>query len=69
VIDETHDPKASSWVPGADAHPDFPVQNLPLGMFSTSGTPPRAGVAIGDHVLDLTAAAAWRCGTGQARRG
>jgi fumarylacetoacetase len=57
VIDETHDPKASSWVPAADVHPDFPVQNLPLGMFSTSGTPPRAGVAIGDHVLDLTAAA------------
>jgi fumarylacetoacetase len=57
VIDETHDPHASSWVPGADVHPDFPVQNLPLGMFSTSGTSPRAGVAIGDHVLDLTAAA------------
>ncbi len=32
---------------------DFPLQNLPYGVFSTAGTPPRVGVAIGDHVLDL----------------
>ena len=57
MIDETHDPKAGSWVPGADAHPDFPVQNLPLGIYSTAGGAPRPGVAIGDHVLDLGGAA------------
>lgn len=63
MIDETHDSKASSWVPGADLHPDFPVQNLPLGIFSTAGTAARAGIAIGDHVLDLTAAAPLLAGT------
>ncbi len=53
MIDHSHDAAASSWVPGADAHPDFPVQNLPLGVFSTSDPGPRIGTAIGDHVLDL----------------
>lgn len=33
-IDETHDPARSSWVEGADGHPDFPIQNLPYGIFS-----------------------------------
>jgi len=58
VIDHTHDPDARSWVPGADDHPDFPVQNLPLGVFSINDGPPRIGTAIGEHVLDLTALAA-----------
>jgi fumarylacetoacetase len=53
VIDHTHDAGASSWVPGAAAHPDFPVQNLPLGVFSVQGGDRRIGTAIGDHVLDL----------------
>lgn len=57
MIDETHAISASSWVEGADAHPDFPVQNLPLGIFSTEGTPAQAGTAIGGFVLDLAAAA------------
>ena len=52
-LDATHDPAARSWVPGADGHPDFPVQNLPLCLFSIDGGIPRAGTAIGDHVLDL----------------
>ena len=56
-IDETHDPARTSWVEGADAHPDFPIQNLPLGVFSPDGEAPRAGTAIGDHILDLKAAA------------
>lgn len=60
TIDLTHNPLAGSWVPGADEHPDFPVQNLPLGIFSPPGdTRPRGGVAIGDQVLDLDAASAW----------
>jgi fumarylacetoacetase len=53
TIDETHDAQATSWVEGADRHPDFPVQNLPLGLFSDGDSGPRAGVAIGDMVFDL----------------
>ncbi|HTM95361.1 MAG TPA: fumarylacetoacetase [Croceibacterium sp.] len=52
-IDHTHDPQASSWVPGADGHPDFPVQNLPLGVFSRPGQSKAIGSAIGDRVVDL----------------
>ena len=52
--DFTHEPAAQCWVPGADGHADFPVQNLPLCIFSTDDLPPRAGFAIGDHILDLT---------------
>ena len=33
----------------------FPADNLPYGVFSTPGTPPRVGTAIGGHVLDLGA--------------
>lgn len=56
MINETHDPHASSWVESADDHADFPVQNLPFGRFSTAGGAPRPGVAVGDFVLDLAAA-------------
>jgi fumarylacetoacetase len=56
VIDETHAPDARSWVESADGHPDFPVQNLPLGVFSPPGGSPRIGCAIGDAILDLAAA-------------
>lgn len=56
MIDETHDPARTSWVESANGHPDFPIQNLPLGVFST-GIPgdKRIGVAIGDKILDLRA--------------
>jgi len=57
-LDSTHDPARRSWVPGADAHPDFPIQNLPFCIFSTPGGEPRGGVAIGDAILDLTKALA-----------
>ena len=56
--DATHDPARRSWVPGADGHADFPIQNLPLGIFSSAEAGKRGGVAIGDHVLDLPAASA-----------
>jgi fumarylacetoacetase len=46
-LDETHAPSRSSWVEGADHHADFPVQNLPYGVFSPEQTDRRAGVAIG----------------------
>lgn len=54
-IDHTHDPKLTSWVPGADGHADFPVQNLPYGIFSIDGGSKRPAVAIGDKLLDLAA--------------
>ncbi len=57
MIDETHDPGRQSWVESANGHPDFPIQNLPLGIFSTAGTSPRIGVAIGDMILDVKALA------------
>ncbi len=41
-----------SWVP-VPAGSHFPLQNLPYGVFAPDGGPPRVGVAIGDHVLDL----------------
>lgn len=53
-IDETHDPARRSWVESADSHPDFPIQNLPLGIFSPPGGHARPGVAIGNLILDLS---------------
>lgn len=66
--DATHDPARRSWVPGADGHADFPIQNLPLGIFSPPGGAPRGGVAIGDQVLDLPAALAAGLFAGEAAR-
>lgn len=60
AIDHTHDRSRRSFVASANGHRDFPIQNLPLGIFSRGDEGPRAGVAIGDFVLDL--AAAWRGG-------
>jgi len=56
-VDETHDPRLSSWVESANAaDSDFPVQNLPLGAFRrTGGAAGSIGVAIGDQILDLAA--------------
>ena len=45
-----------SWVASANGHADFPLQNLPLGVFSINGSEPRSGVAIGDHIFDLQVA-------------
>jgi fumarylacetoacetase len=45
----------SSWL-DLPADTGFGPANLPYGVFSTVGTEPRTGVAIGDHVLDLAAA-------------
>lgn len=53
ILDETHDARRQSWVPGAAGHRVFPLQNLPFGIFSSAGDSPRGGVAIGDFVLDL----------------
>jgi fumarylacetoacetase len=48
-----NDPSLRSFIP-VDATSDFPIQNLPYGVFSArDGLAPRVGVAIGDYVLDL----------------
>jgi fumarylacetoacetase len=60
AVNATHDPALRSWVGSANrAGTDFPIQNLPFGVFRRSGSDEafRGGVAIGDQVLDLGAAA------------
>jgi fumarylacetoacetase len=67
-LDETHDPARTSWVSSANGHADFPIQNLPIGVFSPpGGTERRSGIAIGDMILDLGAAAEAGLFTGAAR--
>jgi fumarylacetoacetase len=51
-VPHPNDPKLRSFIP-VDPESDFPIQNLPYGVFSARGLAPRVGVAIGDHVLDL----------------
>lgn len=58
-LNETHDAALRSWVASANAAgSDFPIQNLPYGVFRRKGSSEvfRAGVAIGDSILDLRAA-------------
>jgi fumarylacetoacetase len=45
-----------SWVPVAEGS-DFPLANLPYGVFSRAGEGARVGVAIGSQVLDLAGVA------------
>ena len=58
-LNETHDPNLTSWVESANTpQTDFPIQNLPLGVFTLDEDElPCLGVAIGDQVLDLSATA------------
>lgn len=52
-VPHPNDPSLRSFIE-IDPTSDFPIQNLPYGVFSTNdGLAPRAGVAIGDYVLDL----------------
>jgi fumarylacetoacetase len=53
MIDSTHDFNLRSWVPGADGHREFPIQNLPLCSFSTEVRARRGGVGIGDFIVDM----------------
>ena len=53
MIDASNDPARTSWCESAQGS-DFPIQNLPLGIFSVGERRRRAGVAIGDYVLDLS---------------
>ena len=54
-LNASHDPALKSWVESANVpDSDFPVQNLPYGVFSANGSGVRRpGVAIGDRILDL----------------
>jgi len=55
-LNATHDPARRSWVDSANAPgADFPIQNLPWGVFSEGDGTRRVGVAIGDRILDVTA--------------
>jgi fumarylacetoacetase len=47
-----NDPQLKSWLQIPEGS-DFPIQNLPFGIFSTDRKKPRAGVAIGEYILDL----------------
>ena len=61
TLNHTHDPAARSWLTSAnEPGTDFPIQNLPFGVFRRRGAdePFRGGVAIGDQVVDLAAVSA-----------
>ena len=53
AVSGTNDPSLKSWVESAQGS-DFPIHNLPLGVFSVGNRRRHACVAIGDFVLDLT---------------
>jgi fumarylacetoacetase len=58
-VNDTHDPGLRSWVESAQApDTDFPIQNLPFGVFHRRGSAdrPRVGVGIGDMILDVASA-------------
>ena len=55
-MNRTLDPSRPSWLESASApSTDFPIQNLPFGVFRRAGTSGlgRIGVAIGDAILDV----------------
>ena len=49
---KANNPNLESWV-AVPKDSDFPIQNLPLGIFKTDSLEPRVGVRIGDSILDL----------------
>ncbi|MBM3916028.1 MAG: fumarylacetoacetase [Sphingomonadales bacterium] len=53
-----NNPALRSWVAGAD-HSEFPIQNLPFGIFQVAEGSKRVGVRIGEQVLDLAQMAAY----------
>ncbi|MDO5693528.1 MAG: fumarylacetoacetase [Pseudomonadota bacterium] len=58
-LNDTHDPKLTSWVTSAnDGQTDFPIQNLPFAVFRRQGSQEawRGGVAIGDQIVDMATA-------------
>jgi fumarylacetoacetase len=53
MMDTTHDLRLQSWVTSANGHDQFPIQNLPLGIFAPDGGRARGGIAIGDSIVDV----------------
>jgi fumarylacetoacetase len=49
---KANNPNLKTWV-DIPKNSDFPIQNLPFGIFYTSEKSKRVGVRIGDYVLDL----------------
>ena len=50
---KANDPSLKSWLE-ISRESDFPMQNLPFGIYSTKNKTKRVGVAIGDKILDLS---------------
>jgi fumarylacetoacetase len=60
TLDPTNHPDLRSWVRSAnEPSSDFPIQNLPFGVFKRAAPAerPRIGVAIGDQIVDVAACA------------
>ena len=55
MLNDTHRASLRSWVSGSGGG-DFPIQNLPFGVFRVGEGTPRVGVAIGDSIVDIPAA-------------
>jgi fumarylacetoacetase len=51
---KANDPSLKSWIE-VDENSDFPIQNLPFGIFKTNQDEPRVGSRVGDKVIDLNA--------------
>ena len=70
-LDETHDPRARSWLHSANRiDGDFPIQNLPFAEFRADSTQEfRGGVAIGDQIVDLAALSRLGVFEGEAAQG
>jgi fumarylacetoacetase len=68
-VNETHDPSLTSWIESANAPDcDFPIQNLPFGVFSRKGdSERRVGVAIGDQIVDVGESLSANLWSGKAR--
>lgn len=66
ALNATHDPQLSSFVDSANQPDnDFPIQNLPFGVFRR-GDDDRVGVAIGDQIVDIHRLKALGLFTGEA---
>ena len=68
-MNETHEPSLTSWIESANSpDTDFPIQNLPFGVFSRKGdVERRVGVAIGDQIIDIGESLSANLWTGKAR--
>ncbi len=68
-MNQTHDPALTSWIESANLpDTDFPIQNLPFGVFSRKGdSERRVGVAIGDQIVDIGEALSANLWSGNAR--